>query len=383
MVIVSIQGRGKTLLTGQYFKEGLLMEGQQNQDKLKPLVILNDRPSRGGAGRYASQLYEASSSFSVLISSVWMAQEKRLEFPGYRFDPKFDNLPYFIDRFQAYTSHIFPQLFRRDYFEYVKETKRRKGFIHYSSHLIKPIHSDDRDVVSFLDAIGLEALTRQPINYLINRSFLKFQNILTLSHTENEKIAFLSHNSQPITIHPYVSKSFYRFDKATARKKVGIETEKHVVLSVSIAQPRKNLKIIPKVMETLGENYMLIRVGPRLGSEMNFVNVSDETLNYIYNAADVFFFPTLAEGFGYPLVEAMAVGLPIVSSDIPVVREITDGAAVLTDPLSISELANSIRDLVNDPRSVAEKEIERSRYFTFERFSRELQNFYKKIGVFD
>lgn len=349
----------------------------------KKLIILNDQPARGGAGRYASQLYEASEHYSSLISSVWMAKGKKIEYLGYRFEPKANYILPVFDNFQAYLSMLFPEVFRRSYYNFIKNAKKKGLPIHYSSQLVPPIQFDDRDIVTILDIHALEEFPKYPFNYYRTKSYLKAHNILTISHSENEKIASLSTNSDPVVIHPYVSDLFHPINKSVAKKLLNLPDEKKIVLSISSAQSRKNVKTILEVLDKLGDQFILLRVGARLNSETNFENVDDIALNAIYNAADVLLFPTLSEGFGYPLAEAMKCGLPIVSSDIPIVREVTEGAAVLTDPLSVKQLATSIKELVDNPTKVIEREIKRSSYFTLERFKLELSDYYKKIGVLD
>ena len=68
----------------------------------------------------------------------------------------------------------------------------------------------------------------------------------------------------------------------------------------------------------------------------------------LYQENDIFVFPSLVESFGHPLVEAMASGLPIIASDIPVHREICADAAVYFDPLDPDDLADKIVALSNN-----------------------------------
>jgi glycosyltransferase involved in cell wall biosynthesis len=68
----------------------------------------------------------------------------------------------------------------------------------------------------------------------------------------------------------------------------------------------------------------------------------------LYGQADIFVFPSLAESFGFPMVEAMAHGLPIVAADTPVNREICQDAAVYFSPLDCDDLAAKIRRVATD-----------------------------------
>jgi glycosyltransferase involved in cell wall biosynthesis len=68
----------------------------------------------------------------------------------------------------------------------------------------------------------------------------------------------------------------------------------------------------------------------------------------LYRDSDLFVFPSIAESFGHPLVEAMASGLPILASDIPVCREICGEAAIYFDPFDEKSLAQAIVHLAED-----------------------------------
>ena len=72
-------------------------------------------------------------------------------------------------------------------------------------------------------------------------------------------------------------------------------------------------------------------------------------LHHVYSACDAYVTPAYTETFAHPLVEAMACGLPIVASDLPVHREITDGAALFFEKFSPSDLAEKIAQLLDSP----------------------------------
>jgi glycosyltransferase involved in cell wall biosynthesis len=72
-----------------------------------------------------------------------------------------------------------------------------------------------------------------------------------------------------------------------------------------------------------------------------------EELDAIYDAAGLFVYPSLYEGFGLPVLEAMARGLPVITSDTSSLREIGEGAALLVDPLDPMELGRAIRRMVD------------------------------------
>lgn len=77
-------------------------------------------------------------------------------------------------------------------------------------------------------------------------------------------------------------------------------------------------------------------------------HVADAELPALYGGATLFVFPSLAEGFGFPPLEAMACGVPVVASDATSLRENLTGAAVLVPPADVEALANAIHGLLDD-----------------------------------
>ena len=107
---------------------------------------------------------------------------------------------------------------------------------------------------------------------------------------------------------------------------------------------------------------------------MHFASyVSDQDLVSFYNAADVFAFPSLYEGFGLPVLEAMACGTPVVASNAASLPEVVGDAGLLADPHSSEALAKTIASVLEDSELAAElsrRGLERARQFTWERTAR-------------
>lgn len=79
-------------------------------------------------------------------------------------------------------------------------------------------------------------------------------------------------------------------------------------------------------------------------------DVGYDKLPSLYQSHDIFIFPSLTESYGHPLVEAMASGIPIITSDTPIGRELCGEAAMYFDPLSAEDLASRIEKLIGDAR---------------------------------
>ncbi len=96
--------------------------------------------------------------------------------------------------------------------------------------------------------------------------------------------------------------------------------------------------------------------------------VSDEVLTVLYHHAQALVFPSLFEGFGIPIIEAQAMSLPVICSDIPVLREVGGEGAVFVDPHSSNSIANGIVALVDSSdlrHQLVQKGLDNARRYTW------------------
>ena len=109
--------------------------------------------------------------------------------------------------------------------------------------------------------------------------------------------------------------------------------------------------------------------------------VDEETLDGLYRAADCFVFPSLAEGFGLPVLEAMLRGAPVACSNVTSLPEVAGDAALLFDPLDVDAIAVSVRRILEDPELAERLRVagrERARRFTWEESARLTLACYRK-----
>ena len=163
--------------------------------------------------------------------------------------------------------------------------------------------------------------------------------------------------------------------------------------------PRKNLArltlAMSRVKETMG-NVQLLVPGEALLDFREFEetvasekledmvvrpgHLSEDELLNVMCAARVMAFPSLYEGFGLPILEAMSAGVPVVTSNVSSMPEIAGDAALLVDPRNVEEIADSIVRLLGDDALRAElsrKGVERASTFSWERAAREIMAMYR------
>lgn len=140
-------------------------------------------------------------------------------------------------------------------------------------------------------------------------------------------------------------------------------------LSVGTLEPRKNHKKLIQAYSLLkakhGQNYPLVLAGARgwlmhdFEKELESLNLTqdviilgytdDQTLQWLYQNCFAFVYPSLFEGFGLPVLEAMSLGAPIISSRGSSIPEIVDQAGILVDPTNEREIFAGMEELMNDP----------------------------------
>lgn len=99
--------------------------------------------------------------------------------------------------------------------------------------------------------------------------------------------------------------------------------------------------------------------------------VSDEQLRALYSSCLFFVYPSVWEGFGYPVLEAMSLGAPVVTSNTSSLKEIGDNAALLFDPAKVNEIKIALRKLATDDelrKDLSHKGEQRAKEFTWKKY---------------
>ena len=171
-----------------------------------------------------------------------------------------------------------------------------------------------------------------------------------------------------------------------------------LILFVGAIQKRKNILALVQAFEQVAPDWKLVLAGS-LGYGANEIveviegsprrsdielpgYVPRESLERLYSRAAVFAFPSLDEGFGRPVIEAMARGVPVLTSDGSALREIAAGAALLVNPRDVHSIASNLVRLTQDRQlreDLAAKGLTRSTQFTWEKAVESTWGVYREL----
>ncbi|MBN1993929.1 MAG: glycosyltransferase family 4 protein [Anaerolineae bacterium] len=218
------------------------------------------------------------------------------------------------------------------------------------------------------------------------------QDLIDLYRTPPEKITTLYHGVTP-DFKPVTEPA----DLLAIRQKYGL-ADRPFVLSVSTIQPRKNYRRLIQAFARINPSFSLVIGGSkgwhyadifaevaRLGLEgrVHFPGfIPDADLPALYSAAILFVYPSLYEGFGLPLLEAMACGTPVIASNQSSLPEVVGQAGLLVDPYDVAALAAAMSNILADPnlrQTLAQAGQVQAKKFTWEKTATRLLALYHQL----
>ncbi len=248
--------------------------------------------------------------------------------------------------------------------------------------------------------------TRNPLWKLNAKGLRKAEKIITISEFSKQDISkYIKYPEEKIEIIPPAvdHRLYYQNRSRAALEKYGIgETEK-VIMYVGAEEPRKNLQFLinsfsklknrisqVKLLKVGTPNYIGVR--EKLLKQIEYLNlqkdiiftgyVSERELAELYNAVDLFVFPSLYEGFGMPPLEAMACGTPVITSNSSSLPEVVGDAAIQADPYDVNKFAEEIYDLLTDDglrEEIIGKGLKRSKKFSWDNSAEKTLKVYKEL----
>lgn len=236
------------------------------------------------------------------------------------------------------------------------------------------------------------------------RGMLRAGRIICVSeHAKRELLVEADYPPDRIAvIHHGVDPAFRPIPKAESRwlrEKLLQPGERFLLLHVGHSAPRKNVETLYRVVTILRQNgwaVRLVRIGrPPTAAQAELIKelgvapfithlstLPNQELPTYFAAADVFVFPSLYEGFGLPLIEAMACATPVVCSDWGLFHEVCYDAAIYANPRSPEALARAITDALDNQTLVAdirERALSRARKFTWDRAAQQVLDVYNSL----
>lgn len=176
-------------------------------------------------------------------------------------------------------------------------------------------------------------------------------------------------------------------------------TRENMILSVGAIQKRKNIARLVEAFECVAADWRLVlagsegfgaaeilaRIAASPARERIQVTgyVAPEHLAEWYSRASIFAFPSLDEGFGMPVLEAMAAGIPVITSNRSALPEVAGEAALLVDPERTEALAEALRALVGDPDQrevLAQRGRLQAQQFTWDKAIRQTWDLYRYVN---
>jgi glycosyltransferase involved in cell wall biosynthesis len=251
-------------------------------------------------------------------------------------------------------------------------------------------------------SVQLPVISRQAWLYSVYGMRLAEHIIAVSSATAQDTTRIVNIDPAKITVIPNaVEPIFQPLPKSGAevfRQKQGIGVDTFCLLNVGSDHPRKNINRILEAISILnhkGLSIKFLKAGNDFTFEQKrfiqaqqieplvyyFGKPDKETLVQLYNAADVLVAPSLHEGFGLTLLEAMACGTPVVTSNTSAMPEVVGDAGVLVDPMKTHDIVDAIVRLYENPKEYQEfvlRSLDHVKPFTWENTAERVAKVYEK-----
>ncbi len=306
----------------------------------------------------------------------------------------------------------------RKYLKYQWEAFRRKGDVnhitdHSYGHLVFSL-DPRRTVVTFHDAVLMRLMDRT----LSARSYPRWRilaqrysfkgierarKVIAVSHASKEDFLRYAGRFDPGDVEVIHNGIDTAFGPARDEDRLKVVRERcrldpglHYVLHVGHNGFYKNVEGLFRALSELEDDVHLLKVGSLfdrdqarklvrygLSHRVHVIeNASRLDMPVLYHVGTLLLFPSIHEGFGLPVLEAMACGTPVICSDIPVLREVASDAALFYHPRDHQGMAEGVRRLIADNTlrgGLVQRGLERASAFGWDRCARAVYRIYRKI----
>ncbi len=234
-------------------------------------------------------------------------------------------------------------------------------------------------------------------NHLIAVSKATRQDLIDLYHTPPEKISVLYHGVTP-EFRPIEDTTKLTAVCQKYKLEMGASGKRAFILSVGTIQPRKNYQVLIRALAKIDSSISLVIAGSKGWNYNELFNevvkhgleervyfpgfIADADLPALYSAATLFVYPSLYEGFGLPVLEAMACGTPVIVSNQSSLPEVVGNAGLLVNPRDVDAIATAISQLWEDAalrQNLSQAGLAQAASFTWPKMAAKLIKLYQKI----
>ena len=283
--------------------------------------------------------------------------------------------------------------------------RKEKIDIFHTASFACPVSVGCKVVMTIHDMIHVlfqeESSVRRRIyyRYIVKKAAENSRMIITVSeNSKRDIINYLNLSPEKVVVTynaaDQIFKKINENDVDKLKERFGINGK--FILYVGNLKPHKNVKLLIESYHLLRRktNLKLVIVGKKdilfqkglndkLLEGVGFVGeVSDELMPAFYSGADIYVSPSLYEGFGLPLIEAIACGTPVVAISTPSSDEVLDNAGYIVNENQPEELANAIDTVLSDSNlrnCLVEKGVERIKNFSWKKSAKKILEIYYEV----
>ncbi|MCE2699151.1 MAG: glycosyltransferase family 1 protein [Nostocales cyanobacterium LE14-WE4] len=375
---------------------------------------IDSQPS--GVGLYVFNLVEALSKLEYTESfELGLAYQPglknwlkgKLDFPdNLQLYPNIYQIPIPVRLSNLFLDYL-PQIFPH----YLQPILGKPNVFHGTNYTVYPYKNIQKVITIYdLSFIRYPEYTNSVVQQYTKRLIkcLEWTDlIITISESSKQDIInYLKVPAEKIFVTPLASQYNANFlsslDLDKEVENINYNFSKPYLLFVSTIEPRKNINAIISAFNFLKQRYkvehQLVLIGKKgwnyepiftaiqnspCKDEIHHLDyLSNELVALFYSKADVFLYPSHYEGFGLPVLEAMKLGTPVITSNTSSIPEVTGNAAILIDPNDYMQLAEAILQVISDSQlrqNLINKGKIRADLFSWERTAKETLKAYKSI----
>ncbi|NOX97352.1 MAG: glycosyltransferase family 4 protein [Nitrospirae bacterium] len=360
------------------------------------IAIVNDQPAHTGMGRYVHSLYERLKLHCSVDHVYLNYPERRIEVRSgetVRVLARVNKVP-LADNKPLFWMRIKEALPYGDY-----------DLLHFANQnlafLVRETHPS---VITCHDLAPL--IIRENLLKLLARKYLysglsRAAKIIAISQSTRrdlERFYQIPEDGVKIIYYGVDRESFKPGCRVKAQSTLNLPAGKKIILHVGTESRRKNVPNLFRALAYLRDilpEVILVRVGPvgktsariikklKIGAQiLCFTGVAPERMPLFYQASQVLVLPSLYEGFGLPVVEAMACGIPVVVSGRASLPEVVGSAGVFIDPLSPLSIGKGLHRVLSEEsfrEELAGKGQAQAKNFSWEKAALETLKVYKEV----